>query len=199
MGHVIGLTGGIACGKSTVTSWLVKRGLVCVDADQIARQVVAPDSEGLRAVLSHFGPRVALEDGGLDRKALGAIVFTDVGARRELEAIVHPLINDEIDAQLIAAGTRTVVLDAALLIEMKLYERCDHVVVVRCEPHVQIHRLMHRDGLTEAQARSRIDAQFRDSERLKWANHVIDNSGDRGSLSIELDRLWKWLEEIGER
>ena len=196
MGLVIGLTGGIACGKSTVSRWLVDRGLRCVDADRVARQVVEPGSAGLRAVLEHFGPAFASPDGGLDRKALGALVFSDEQARRQLEAIVHPLILAEIDAQLSAAGADAAVVDAALLLEMSLDARCDRVVVVRCEPAVQLARLMERDGLTAAQANARISAQMADKERARRADRVIDNSGDRGSLETQLHELWGWIQSL---
>ena len=180
---LIGLTGGVAAGKSTVAEMLRELGAVVVDSDQIARDVVARGTPGLAAVVAEFGPEVLTAEGDLDRPALGAIVFGDKDARRRLEAIVHPLVAQR-SAELVAAAPEgvLVVQDIPLLVETGQAGRFDAVVVVDGPEEVQGARMVHERGWTEADARARISAQASREERLAVATHVIDNTGTHDDL-----------------
>ncbi|TDT32830.1 dephospho-CoA kinase [Naumannella halotolerans] len=193
----VGLTGGIASGKSAVADLLAERGAVIVDADRLAREVVEPGSAGLAAVVERFGPQVLAGDGSLDRKALGAIVFDDSSARGDLEQILHPRIR-ELSAARAAEAFATdpdavVVQVIPLLVETGQADRFDLVLVVDVEPQVQLQRLRDRDGLDLQQARARIAAQATRGERLAAADVVIDNSGDRTDLCKQVDSVWERL------
>ncbi|MCA9557881.1 MAG: dephospho-CoA kinase [Myxococcales bacterium] len=195
---LIGLTGGIACGKSTVADALRARGAVIVDADQVARDVVAPGTPGLAAVVEAFGEGVLDADGRLDRSALGARVFGDEGARRRLEGILHPLIAQESMVQLQAAaadGPPLVVYDAALLVESGRADLFRPLVVVSAPEAVQRERLMARDGLDRAAAEARIAAQMPVADKAAVADHVIDNGGDLAATAAQIDALWARLVE----
>ncbi len=190
--YILGLTGGIACGKSTVAAWLVARGAADLDADLLAREVVAPDTPGLAAVLAEFGDHLRQPDGSLDRKALGALVFADRGALRRLEAIVHPRIRDALDqalAQSRAQGTELAVINAALLFDMGLHTRCHATLTIEAEPTTQLRRLAHRDGLGREAAQLRLDAQMTSAQRRTLATWAIDN--DAGLADLER-ALWAW-------
>lgn len=188
----LGLTGGIACGKSTVSAMLRQRGAVIVDADAIARQVVEPGTPGLAAVIARFGAEYAKQDGSLDRPRLGQRVFAQPAERKALEALLHPLIHAEIQRQLQAArhsGAALAVLDAALLFEMGLEQQCDASVTVHADPEVQIARMAARDGLPRDQALQRLAAQASHAERRAKATWVIDNGGALADLEPQVDRL----------
>jgi dephospho-CoA kinase len=186
----IGLTGGIGSGKSTVSQLLVERGAVLVDADVIAREVVAPGTPGLAAVVDAFGPDVLAPDGSLDRPALAAIVFADPDARARLDGIVHPLVRARA-AELIAAAPpdAVVVQDVPLLVETGQSASYDLVLVVEAAPETRVARLVQR-GLAEADARARIAAQATDEQRRAVADVVLDNSGSREELAAQVDRFW---------
>ncbi|MDD9265814.1 dephospho-CoA kinase [Paenibacillus sp. GCM10023248] len=190
----IGLTGGIACGKSTVSAMLVGRGALLVDADQIARDVVEPGSPVLEQVAAHFGQAVLQEDGTLHRKKLGQIVFGDAEARKQLESILHPPIRKQIREQMEAYESqypdKLVVVDIPLLYESNLAHLFEQVMVVYVPRHVQLERLMVRDGLTESAANNRIDAQMSIEEKRKLADIVIDNSGTQEDTYAEVERFW---------
>lgn len=183
MAHHIGLTGGVASGKSTVAGILRDLGCVVVDADAVAREVVAPGTPGLAEVAEAFGPDVLAEDGSLDRPALGAIVFADESARRRLEAIVHPLVarrSAELAAQ---AGPEDVVVhDIPLLAETDGADRFEHVIVVDVAPQTQVDRMVGDRGWAEDDARSRMAAQASREERLAIATHVVVNDGSLDDL-----------------
>jgi dephospho-CoA kinase len=186
----VGLTGGIACGKSTVAAILRARGLPVVDADVIAREVVADGTEGLALVTARF-PSVA-RPGGIDRAALRDLVSRSEEARRDLEAILHPLIGARIVqalADLARGGVPLAFVEAALMIETGSYRRYDAVVVVVASPDVQLGRLMARDGMREEDARRFIATQMPLEEKKKVATFVIDNSGDRKALTAAVDRM----------
>lgn len=190
MANVIGLTGGIASGKSAVAALLRERGHPVIDADQVSRQVVAPGSEGLAAVVEAFGAGVLDDSGGLDRAALGAIVFGDPDARRRLEAITHPRIGVLSGQQLqaaLATGAERVFYEAALLVETGRYKEFSALWVVTAPPGTQIERVMARDGLSHGAAQARLDAQMPLAEKIAVADVVIDNSGDRAALSAAVD------------
>jgi dephospho-CoA kinase len=191
----IGLTGGIASGKSTVAALLAGRGALVVDADVLAREVVEPGTPGLAAVVERFGPSVLTADGRLDRAALGRIVFSDaVGsgeARRDLEAVIHPAVRAraaELEAG--AAPDQVVVHVIPLLVETGQAGAFDLVVVVDVAEDVQRARLLARGGLTADEADARIAAQASRADRLAAADVVLDNDGDRDDLVRHVDELW---------
>ncbi len=179
----VGLTGGVAAGKSTVSAMLTDLGAVVIDADLLAREVVAPGSEGLAAVVAAFGPGVLTADGELDRPSLGALVFAEPDARRRLEAIVHPLVRARAAELEAGAEPDTVVVhDIPLLVETGQAESFDVVVVVDAPEDVQLRRLVEQRGMTTRDARARIAAQAGRAERLAVATYVIDNTGSYEDL-----------------
>lgn len=191
--RIIGLTGGIASGKSTVSRCLRDLGAKVVDADVLAREAVAPGSAGLAAVVREFGPEMLTADGSLDRRRLGAVVFADEAARQRLNAIVHPYvrrrIGEEIEAAA-AAGLPAIVLDVPLLYEGGLHELCDEVWVVLAEEAQQLERLMARDRLDEAAARARMAAQLPLAEKARRADVVLDNRGDMAATAAQVRQEW---------
>lgn len=177
---VVGLTGGIGSGKSAVAGYFRELGVPVVDADQVSREVVEPGTEGLSALTEAFGVDVLQPDGTLDRKALGAKVFGDPAARRQLEGILHPRIlqrSVEHFQRLAAEGHAYVVYEAALLVEGGRHEQMAALVVVAASEENQLARVMARDGLTEEQARQRLAAQLPLAEKVAVADHVIVNDG----------------------
>jgi len=174
----VGLTGGIASGKSTVSKILAELGAVVIDADQLAREVVAGGTPGLAAVVEAFGPGVLTPAGELDRPALGAIVFADPEKRRTLEAIVHPLVRARGAALEAAAGPEAIVVhDIPLLAETGQAATFDAVIVVDAPEETQVARMLADRGWTESDARARIGAQATREQRLAVATHVIENTG----------------------
>jgi dephospho-CoA kinase len=194
---LIGLGGGIGSGKSTVSLLLAERGAVIVDADVIARKVVEPGQPALAAIVSRFGESVLKEDGTMDRPAVAAIVFHDKDALADLNAITHPAIGEEI-AQQIAAHQqydRVVILDAALLFD-RVRAGMVGRMVVDVEPEVAVGRLIEFRGFSEVDARARVASQMSRDERRTMADWVIDNSGDRSALQLEVARAWSWIESL---
>ena len=186
----IGLTGGIGSGKSTVSRLLADRGAHVVDADVLAREVVAPGTPGLAAVVDAFGPEVLGADGALDRPALAAVVFADPDARSRLDGIVHPLVRAravEIISGLPADSV--VVQDIPLLVETGQASSFDLVLVVEADLETRVARLVAR-GLNEADARARIAAQATDAERRAVADAVLDNSGTPDELAAQVEHFW---------
>ncbi|WP_460967687.1 dephospho-CoA kinase [Pedococcus soli] len=187
----VGLTGGIGSGKSTVAQRFSALGAVVIDADALAREVVAPGSQGLQAVAERFGDDVLDDEGGLNRPALGAIVFADPAARRDLEAITHPLIAARTSELVEQAGERSIVVhDVPLLVEKQMGPSYHLVVVVGAAESTRVKRLAATRGMTEQEARSRIAAQAGDEERRAAADVWIDNDGAREDLGVAVDRLW---------
>ena len=180
---LVGLTGSIATGKSTVSRMFAHLGARVIDADLLSREVVMPGQPAYVRIVEEFGPQVVQEDGSLDRKALGAIVFADPPRRKRLEEITHPAIGlrqQRILSVLDEESFEGVVLwDAALLFESGGVAKMDRVVVVFADPDTEGRRLIERDGLSEADARTRIASQMPIAEKAKLADHVIDNSGTR--------------------
>ncbi|MFD1858756.1 dephospho-CoA kinase [Aeromicrobium camelliae] len=190
----VGLTGGIGSGKSTVSALLRERGAVVIDYDQLARDVVEPGEPALTAIAERFGASVLHPDGTLNRPALGAIVFTDPDARRDLEAITHPAIRDRAAQLEREAGEDGIVVhDNPLLVEMGAAEHCDVVLVVDVPEQIQIDRLVRDRGMSEDDARARIAAQASREQRAAAADHVIDNSGTKNELVHTVGGLWDEL------
>ena len=191
---LVGLTGGIGAGKSTVSAMLAERGAAIVDADRIARDLQSPGSPVLTAMAERFGDQIIQPDGSLDRPAVAAIVFNDEAALKDLNGIVHPAMQDEIQRQIdVHRGTdRVVVLDFPLLAENPR-RGLGATIVVDIDVEVAVQRLVEQRGMDEADARARINSQIDRAERLKSATHVIDNSGDRDQLIDQVDALWAEL------
>ncbi len=192
MKKVYGLTGGIACGKSTVAALLTERGARVIDADRLARDVVAPGTDGLDEVVARFGSGVLRDDGSLDRAALGAIVFDDAGARADLESILHPRIAMASMTAIAAAQDEPgdpIFYDAALLVEKGTWRNFAGLVVVACAPDTQVARLARRDSLDADAARARLDAQLPIADKIAVADHVIDNDGTLDELAPKVDAL----------
>ena len=189
----VGLTGGIACGKSTVAGLLRARGVPVVDADQVARDVVAPGSGGLAEIIERFGPGVLHPDGSLDRPVLRRVVSADPAARLDLEAITHPRIGLGIQGWLqerAADGVAVAAVEAALMVETGSHERYDQLLVVACSPDVQLQRLMARDALSEAAARQWLGAQLPVSDKVALADADVWNDGPAAALPVALDSAW---------
>jgi dephospho-CoA kinase len=186
--RIVVLTGGIASGKTTVSDRLAEAGVRVIDTDVIARQVVKPGTPGLARIVEVFGPAILQPDGALDRRALRQRVFDSAAARKQLEAITHPLIREQVRRDIEAAGSEAViVLVVPLLIESGLFGDADEVVVVDVPEGIQIDRLRQRDGMSEDQVRKILDAQASREERLARADHVIDNSGTQRQLEERVD------------
>lgn len=186
----IGLTGGIGSGKSTVAQLFAQLGAHIIDADAVARDIVAPGTEGLHALVEEFGPGILSPDGTLDRAALAQVVFADDSARAQLNAITHPRIaarTAELMAQL--PEDAVVIHDVPLLAELGLQGAYQLVVVVDAPDEIRVERLVDR-GLDEADARARIAAQASRDDRLAIADVVIDNSGDLASLTEQVQKAW---------
>jgi len=192
----MGLTGGIGSGKSAVSRLLVEHGAALVDADLVAREVVAPGTPGLAQVVAEFGPDVLRPDGALDREALGRRVFPDPAALARLNAVVHPLIGRR-TAELAAAaeveGTAVLVHDVPLLVENDLAGRYDLVVVVDAPPELQLRRLVEQRGMTDSDARARMARQATREQRLAAADEVVCNDGTLEQLRTRVDALWSRL------
>lgn len=188
----VGLTGGIGAGKSAVAKRLARCGALIVDADRLAREVVEAGTDGLAAVVATFGPEVLGAGGQLDRPALGARVFGDEAARRELEGIIHPRVRAR-TAELIAQAPpdAIVVNDVPLLVEAGLAPTYHLVIVVEAEPEMRIKRLIETRGMTEEQAAARIAAQTNDEQRTAVADVVLDNNFSLGELNARVDHLWR--------
>ena len=190
--HLFGLTGGLASGKSTVAARFRARGLPVIDADELAREVVRPGSEGNEAVVKAFGPSVRLPDGSLDRPHLASLVFGDPEKRRLLNSILHPRIGAltaEKAAALDAAGHRLACYEAALLVENGLADAFRPLVVVAAPEAVQIERATARDAASEDQVRARIAAQLPLATKIAAADHVIENAGDRAEAERRADEV----------
>jgi dephospho-CoA kinase len=192
---LVGLTGGVASGKSTVSAMLAERGAEIVDADRIAREVVMPGTHAWCKIREHFGPDVLFPDGSIDRQALGNIVFGDKSKLALLNEITHPEIFKHIAERLedLAPKDVVVVLDAALLIETGLVAGSDVVVVVSSPKETQVRRLAAK-GLARPQAEARIDAQLAPAERLAHADIVVHNDGSLEALGRQIDQVWDELQ-----
>jgi dephospho-CoA kinase len=193
----VGLTGGIATGKSTVGAMFVELGCHLIESDQITHQLFEPGQAVHAAVVQQFGKRILGGDGTIDRRILGDIVFKDPQARAKLNSLVHPAIIQrqqewlkEMDAQ---DPGGIAIVDAALMIEVGTYKNYDKVIVVTGSPEIQRERLRARSALSEEQIESRIRSQMPTEEKLKYADFVIDNSGSIGSTRVQVERVYRQL------
>lgn len=189
---IIGLTGGIATGKSTVSKMLVALGVRVIDADVVAREVVEPGSKALDEIVEAFGERVLADDGSLDRPTLGTIVFADDQARATLNQITHPKIAMAMMEHARAAGRagyRWVVYDAALIVENNIHHALAGLIVVSCSSETQVERLRSRDDLTAEEAQARIDAQLPLADKVAAADWVIDNDGTLEETRAQVETL----------
>ena len=191
----VGLTGGIACGKTVVRKLLADRGAFTIDADEIAHRLLAAETELARQITEAFGTDVLAADGSVDRKKLGAIVFSDSSARLKLNELVHPRVIAEERRLLDAAerkGVEVAVVDAALMVEAGTYRDYRRLVVVHCPRGLQLERLMAR-GLSGDEAAGRIDSQLPIEEKLRYADYLVDTSGNLKDTERQVGEVWKKL------
>jgi dephospho-CoA kinase len=194
----VGLTGGLAAGKSTVASFFRELGAFHVDADLIAHALLATGGAAVREVVARFGESIVGADGAVDRKALAAVVFADPRALADLNAIVHPKVRAEIarriaDEESNAAASPVALVDAALLVESGIHRDLDALIVVACTEATQVARAVARGGLTEAEARARVAAQAPLREKLAAADYVIENEGSLDETRRRVREVWKDL------
>lgn len=193
---VLGLTGGICSGKSTVAAMFARLGATVIDADQIAHELVEPDRPLFETVASAFGREIVGADGCIDRRKLGAIVFADPEARRRLEAILHPAIIEECERRIRQAGVSgaaVCLVDAALLIESGWHTRCDAVILVEASEAVQLDRLVASRGLSRDDAMLRIRSQMLQHEKRQYAHYVIENDGSLEETERQVKTVWEQL------
>ena len=198
----VGLTGSIAVGKSFVLGVLAGLGCQVLDADAIAREVVAPGTPGLRAVIDAFGIEMLARDGSLDRARLGARVFADPEQRQVLNSILHPLIiaaqDDRINRWQAESPDGIAIVDAALMIESGGYRRFDKLIVVHCRPAVQLQRLMVRDGLSTEAARQKIAAQMSQEDKIKYADFLIDTADGFDDTRRQTEAVFRELRGLAK-
>jgi len=198
----VGLTGGIACGKSVIREHFDRQGVPTLDADHVVHDLFRTDASLREALADHFGPTIFRTDGSVDRGALGAVVFEDPAKRGELESLVHPLVFARTASFLKGAearGALVAVVDAALMIESGSFETYDRLVVALCPRALQEERLMARSGLSREQAASRIDAQMPAKEKARYADYVIDTAGTLEETRSRSDEVLGKLQDEASR
>ena len=193
MTMVIGLTGGIATGKTTVSNYLKELGYPVIDADVVARQVVEPGTKGLRMITDTFGEKVLTSDGQLDRQQLAQLVFTSSEQLQQLNRILQPIIRELIQELISTSKDSVVVIDVPLLYEQHYEELCDVVMVVSVQPQQQLERLMNRNHLTMDEAKNRVTSQMPLSSKERLADVVIDNNG---SVEENRQQVKRWLNQV---
>ncbi len=195
---LVGLTGGIGAGKSSVSQRLAARGAEIIDADAIVKELQEPGMPVFEAMVERWGDRIVAADGTLDRAAVAGIVFHDADELAAINEIVHPVMKAEMRRRMDAAAPtdRVVILDVALMVESKDRRGTSAVIVVDVPVETQVARLIEFRDFDEADARARIEAQAGREERLEFADFVIDNSGDEAALDAEVERCWAWIETL---
>jgi dephospho-CoA kinase len=196
---VVGVTGNIASGKSTVLAMLGERGAQTIDADAVYHRLIAPGLPLWSALRDRFGPGIIGPEGTIDRGALGKIVFGDPAALADLDALTHPAVIAAIDAEVAASDAAVVAIGAVKLIESGHADHCDRVWLVTCDPEEQVARLMRRNGLSREDAQQRVAAQPPLAPKLLRADAVIDNSGDLASTREQVDAAWSRLRDTSGR
>lgn len=196
--YVIGLTGNIATGKSTILNYLAEKGAHVIDADKVAHKTMTPDGAAYEKVIAEFGSTILDADGVIDREALGSIVFTDADAMARLEAIVHPATFELARWDMAQSEADVIILEAIKLLESgRIITLCDTAWVVTSKATTQLQRLTELRGMSEADARCRMDAQLPQADKIAKADHIIENDGSREELFARLDLLWE--EVLAER
>jgi dephospho-CoA kinase len=199
----VGLTGSIAVGKSYICDVLRELGAFVLDADRTAREVVEPGTIGLRRIVEHFGAEILQTNGELDRARLGAIVFADEGKRQLLNSVVHPLVieaqNDWLTERERENPHKIAVIDAALMIESESYQRFNKLIVVWCQPAIQLQRLISRNNLLEAEALRRISAQMPQEEKKRYADFLIDTSDGFASARAQTIEIFERLKLLADK
>lgn len=202
--RLIGLTGGIGSGKSSVSSRLADRGAALIDADAIVRELQEPGQPVFAAMVERWGDKIVGDDGALDRAAVAGIVFGDKDELKAIEKIVHPEVRKAMDAQIkeLASTDRVVILDIPLLAEGRAKDGSHDtrgtsaIIVVDCPVDIAVSRLVEHRGFTEEDARARVAAQATRDDRRALADFIVDNAGDEAALDAEVDRCWQWLETL---
>ncbi len=188
---IIGLTGNIATGKSTILRYLLARGAHVIDADQLSHRTMAPDGSAYQPIVDAFGGAILQQDHTINRAALGKIVFADAAALQRLEQIVHPAVFTLAQHEIASTAAKVVVLEAIKLLEaQRLVKLCDEIWVVTASPETQLLRLQTQRGMDEAEARRRMAAQSSQAEKVKHAHRVIDNDDTPAALQAQLDAIW---------
>ena len=202
----VGLTGGIACGKSLVLEEFRKLGVFGLDADQMARGVVRPGQPAYLEIARHFGNSILQQDGAIDRKKLGQVVFADEGSRETLNHIIHPYILAEEERRIAVwkeslrgAPVPIVMVDAALMVETGSYRRYDVLIAVYCRPRIQLNRLTTREGFSRKAALQRIRSQMSAWQKTKYADYVIDNSGTPPQTRAQVRQIFPELLDLSEK
>lgn len=202
--RLIGLTGGIGSGKSSVSSRLAARGAALIDADAIVKQLQEPGQPVFEAMVERWGSKIVGDDGDLDRAAVAGIVFSDKDELKAIEKIVHPEVRKAMDAQIadLAATDRVVILDIPLLAEGRSKDGAKDtrgtsaIIVVDCPVEIAVARLIEHRGFTEEDANARVAAQATRDDRRALADFIVDNAGEEAALDAEVDRCWQWLESL---
>lgn len=192
----VGLTGGIASGKSTVCKIFAERGATIIDADDIVRAICQPGEPAYQEIIAHFGHKVLLTDGQLNRQALRDIIFNDNDARKALEAIIHPTVRQQLSLQLQQNIAAVTLVAVPLLIEANMQDLFDRVLLVTANRANQLKRLLSRDGISPALAGQMIAAQIDDQVRLHYADDIIDNNGDVQMLTSQIAKLMKNYQQL---
>ncbi len=193
----VGLTGNIASGKSAAALFFAEMGAHVIDADQVAHDLQRPGTPTFHRIVSAFGPEILTPNGEIDRKKLGRLVFADTERRLQLNALIHPGVGAAILQRIFeleqSSSSGIVLVDAALMVETGGYKMYHRLIVVTCAPSLQISRLMSRDGLTELEARARMDSQMPIEEKLKLADYVIDTSGTMKQTHDQVEKVYRDL------
>jgi dephospho-CoA kinase len=192
---IVGLTGNIATGKSSVLGQLAAKGAHVIDADQLTHRAMRPGEPAYQPIIDAFGPQIVLADGSINRSVLGQIVFGDPAALRQLEQIIHPAVLVLAQQEIAASAARVIVIEAIKLLEAQnLIKLCDEIWVVTASPATQLQRLLTQRGMSEAEARKRMAAQSPQEDKVKRAHRVINNDGSPETLQSQLDALWSEIE-----
>lgn len=187
---IIGITGGIASGKSTISDYLTQKGFTVIDGDKLSRVICEPNEPGWKAIFDGFGTQYFRSDGTLDRKKLGSYVFSDEKALDKLNSIIHPLIiNKTLEIIGEHKNEKLVFVDGALLIESGLYKHCDELLLVTADDDIRLERIIKRDKVSIDEAEKRMTAQMSEDEKKKYATHIIDNSLSRENTFIQVDNF----------